>query len=608
MAKARQTSSVIKPNKKVIKKTKAKLKGKSKSKKKGKLTEQDKEQNLQQKEVRNLMENMGFSRAPSIDGKEFVYDGRTSELDDIFYYENIVVITEYTVGTAGTHLLKKKIIYDKINENPSEFIKFLLNDKKFKSFTTVYNKSVLSKYTLNQLQIRIVYASKQSLSKEHKGLTKSVYYFDYSIIKYFESISKVIKKSSKHEFFDFLQIEFSNVADNVLLTSKSRVDDFSGHILPEEHSSFAEGYKLVSFYIDAESLIRRAFVLRRDGWRNKNNIGLYQRMFVAKKIKSMRKYLNDKKRVFVNNIIVTLPVDKIKLFDDKERELEIDEKGNFKISGKTQVMPAVIKIENKSNIIGIIDGQHRSYAYHEGDDIYEPEIAKLRVVQNLLVTGILYPKNEVDEKRIKFEAQLFLEINSNQAGASSQLKQEIEFIMNPFSTVAISKHILKQLNESGPLATMFEEYWYEKSKLKTASIISFGLKPLVKFEGNDTLFRIWDNASKANLKNNKANYKLLNEYKDYCTDEVRNIFIGLRMNIDKEDWKMNRKNYKSILSVTTVNGIINCLRILVENNNTGDVDFYKDKFQKIKGFDFKNYKSSQYRKMGQDIYNRCFKY
>ena len=329
-------------------------------------------------------------------------------------------------------------------------------------------------------------------------------------------------------------------------------------------------------------------------------------MFVGKKIKSMRKYLNDEKRVFINNIIVTLPIDKIKMLDEEGKELEIDSQGNFKKGGKTNILPATIKIENKSNIIGIIDGQHRSFAYHEGDDIYESTISKLRGVQNLLITGILYPKDENDEKRIKFEAQLFLEINSNQSGASSQLKQEIEFIMNPFSTTSISKHILKQLNKSGPLATNFEEYWYEKLKLKTASIISFGLKPLVKFDGNDTLFNIWPKTTKENLKKKKEDTKLLNDYKTFCTEQVRNIFLGLKANIEPGNWKLDRSDSSSILSVTTVNGVINCLRLLIENKKNGDLEYYKKSFVKIIGFDFKKYKSSQYRKMGEDIYERCF--
>lgn len=484
-------------------------------------------------------------------------------------------------------------------------MKFLSAEKNFKTFKSVLDKKILTKYSYAQLQVRIVYCSKKPISKDHKILVDQVGFFDYTIVKYFASIAKTIKRSAKHEFFKFLNIDFANVGANVFLSSKTSTDEFSGHILPEEHSSFAEGYKIISFYIDADSLIRRAYVLRRDGWQNKENIGFYQRMLQATKIKSMRKYLHEEKRVFINNIIVTLPIDQIKVYDSASNPLKIDKNGNFIGGGTTKVMPTQITIENKTNIIGIIDGQHRTYAYHEGDDVYEKTISQLRSIQNLLVTGILYPKNEDETKRLKFEAQLFVEINANQQSAATNLKQDIEFMLHPFSGTSISKFILNQLNASGPLESLLEQYWYERGKLKTSTIISFGLRPLVKLEGKDSLFSIWSNSKKATLKKTE-NYSLLNDYRAFCVEQVRNIFIGLKENINRNDWKMDRSLPTAILNVTTINGIINCLRLLIENGKTGDVDYYKKKFAKISGFNFKSYKSSQYRQMGLDIYNRCF--
>eukprot|EP01132_Coremiostelium_polycephalum_P015967 gene15967-19238_t len=411
-------------------------------------------------EIRSLMLNMGFKRAPRIDGTQFIYEGRTSEMDDIFYFENIVLLTEYTVKkSVSSHLINKKVIYDKIKDDAGEFIKFLLGCTQFQAFSDAFSEHVLSKYSIKQLQIRVLYASKFQIPSEHKLLVNNIKYFDYPIVKYFEGIAKVIRKTAKHEFFDFLEIDFDKVADNIKGTSVSSAHDFHGHILPEEHSSFKEGYKLISFYIDADSLLKRSFVLRKEGWRNTDNVGLYQRMFVATKMRSLRKYLHEEQH-------------------------------------ETKVQATIIKIQNESSIIGIIDGQHRAYAYHEGEDIYEESIAKLRGIQNLLVTGILYPKNENEDKRLKFEAKLFLEINANQSGASSGLKQEIEYYLIPFSTTSIAKYVINQLNLGGPLGTFFERYSYEKDKIKTASIISFGLKPLIKFDGNDSLFKIWNNANK----------------------------------------------------------------------------------------------------------------
>ena len=187
----------------------------------------------------------------------------------------------------------------------------------------------------------------------------NIVYFDYSIVKYFESIAKIIKKSTKHELFDFLGIEFSKVGGNIKNSSKGTINEFSGHILPEEHSSFKEGYKLVSFYMDADSLIKRAYVLRHDGWRDSGSIGLYQRMFIMKKIKSMRKYLHEEKRVFINNIIVTLPTEKITIKDEKGNMLEIDENGNFVTGNKTTAL--------QSRLIGVTNTSHNGAFYEPKD-------------------------------------------------------------------------------------------------------------------------------------------------------------------------------------------------------------------------------------------------
>jgi DGQHR domain-containing protein len=606
MAKAKKITSTLPAQLAIVAPVK-KRKKKGKKKVKVKLTVQEIEQNLQKKEIRKLLSNIGFSRVPHVDGKCFNYKGRKSEMDDIFYYKNIVLFMEYTVASApGPHLLNKKIIYDLINSEKRDFFSFLLQEPGFKYLKENHKAQILPSYSLNQLRFKIVYASKTNVTAEHKALLNDICFLDYSVVKYFEGLAKTIKKSTKYEFFHFLGIQFSEVGENIKGSSKKSTENFSGHILPEEHSSLKEGYKIVSFYIDADSLLRRAYVLRRDGWRSIDSIGFYQRMFLAKKIRDMRRYLQEEGRVFVNNIIVTLPVEKIKFTDESGELIKINKKGQFSSGKDTRVIPATIEIQDESNIIGIIDGQHRTYAYHEGDDKYEVKIAELRKIQNLLVTGILYPAAEEEEKRLKFEAQLFLEINSNQSGASSSLKQEIEFMLKPFSTTSISKHVINKLNLSGPLAGMFEEHWYEKAKLKTASIISFGLKPLVKFDGNDSLCKVWKNANKASLQQGNEDYAALAAYKEFCVEQVRDIFIGLKANVDSTDWKMDRLNPKAILNITTVNGVINCLRLLVENNKTGDVEYYKTNFKKIKDFKFKIYKTSHYRRMGEAIYNKCF--
>lgn len=568
-----------------------------------------KEQRDQKKEIRDIMKRVGFTRLAGVDGKEFVYKERKSEIDDIFICENVIILTEYTVGDP--HLLKKSIIYNLINENVGDFVRFIVNNNVFDAFNNEYKNRISLKYTINQLQLRILYCSKKSISNEHKNVVKDVAYFDYHIVKYFKSLTTVIKLTARHEFLEFLKINEFDFGDNILGSTTSTTNCFSGHILPEEKSSFKEGYKIISFYIDAESLLKRAYVLRQEGWRKKENVGYYQRMLDSKKITSMRKYLSDERRVFINNIIATVSENDIKLYadQDKQQEISIDEEGRFvNGSNHTNITPAFIDIQNKCNIIGIVDGQHRTYAYHEGDDIYEQKISHLRKIQNLLVTGVIFPKTESKENRLKFEANLFLEINANQKKVGQLIQQEIQMQTMPFSGIAIGKCILNILNEHGPLVNLIEMYTYEKGKIKTASIVSFGLKPLIKIDASktDTFFRIWTNENKEKLLKCQ-DYDLLDEYKKFCANKICEVLSAFKSCLDSTMWQpYNAKTSTGILTVTFINGVLNLIRLLIENNQLTDIGTYRKHLTSVKSFDLKQYKSSQYRRMGGDLYKKFF--
>jgi DGQHR domain-containing protein len=571
-----------------------------------------KAQRDQRSEITTILKNIGFNRLPYVDGKEFIYDDRVSEMDDIYISENIILITEYTIGDPSTHLLKKDIFYKKILNDVRAFIEFMLQEEKLNSFKKYYDEHINNKYTINELKLQILYCSKKSISEQHKKVVSEIIFFDYNIVQYFKGLTKIIKKSSKYEFFEFIKIPFDEVGENVKGSGKASINKFSGHILPEEKSNFNLGYKIVSFYIDAESLIKRAYVLRQEGWRDEQNIGYYQRMLEPKKITSMRKYLSEKDRVFINNIISTISEDKIILRDSNSNILELDDKGNFIGKNKTtNVTPALIEITDECNIIGLIDGQHRTYAYHEGDDQFEARIAQLRKVQNLLVTGILFPKIESKQSRLKFEANLFLEINSNQTNIRSQLRQEIELMISPFSSVAIAKRILLGLNQNGALSNMIEQYSFERGKIKTASIVSFGLKPLIKLEdvkSKDSLYSLWDNHTDKHklIEKNSEEYDLLTAYIQFCIEKIRDLLNAVKIKLDNDKWESSTTP-NGYLNVTFINGFLNVLRLLIENNKTGDIELYKSRLDKINSFDFKKYKSSQYRKMGQDIYDKYFK-
>lgn len=97
-----------------------------KIKKRKKLSAEEKAQRREQfahkKSIRTLLENIGFKRISGIENKHFEYMNRKTELDDVFYYENVIILMEYTIGRSSEHLLTKKIIYDNINNDTIAFI------------------------------------------------------------------------------------------------------------------------------------------------------------------------------------------------------------------------------------------------------------------------------------------------------------------------------------------------------------------------------------------------------------------------------------------------------------------------------------------------------
>lgn len=568
------------------------------------------------KDIRTTMENIGFHRISGIDGKNIVYKSRESEFDDFFIYDNLFVIAEYTSdNNVSTHLLKKKAIYDLIDQSHREFVEFAINEPKLASFGEYYNNTIKKKYSIGQIHIRIIYCSIKPVNKQLKDVcitnNKSVFFYDYDIVHYFKSLAANIKRSARYELFHFLNVKASDIGNSTSDTPASH--KYKGNILPVEKSSFEKGHNIISFYIDAASLIRRAYVLRQESWREDDAGGFYQRMVIGKKINAMRKYLANEGRVFVNNIIATLSNDSAQLLDANEKIIKVSEDGYFEGNeSHDQVAPAQVQIDDLPNIIGIIDGQHRVYAYHEGTDAYEEKISVLRNQQHLLVTAVLFPKSIHIGARRKFEATLFREINNTQTNINSQLKQDIDVMISPFSVTSVCKSIISKLNESGPLANLISVHSYDKGKLKTASIVSYGLIPLIKYDDSpesDSLFKTWTDPNKNKLNKDCEEYDLKKQYVDYCAEKIRDILIALKRIVPKDSWQVyDPKKKQGCLSVTFINGFLNVIRCQIKD--TGLLLTSEDYYQKLKNIDIdklKEYKSSQYNKMGKIIYDKYIK-
>lgn len=541
------------------------------------------------KMLRSVFVDAGFIRIPDMEDKEFSFDGQNTDFDDIFVYENVLVVCERTASISSNisqHLKPKKIVYDKIQSKKDEFVEFYTG-------LSADLRSALGEYEASDVVVKIVYASRYSIDEMHKINVPNPVYFDYPVLRYFKSTVDCIKHSARHELLEFLEVDASELGAGGVVGVAPASNTYVGSLLPEGSSNFAPGYKVVSFYVDPSSLLQRAYVLRRDGWRD--SYSLYQRMLVKAKVDSIRKYLKNQKRVFVNNIIATLPED-TKILDGSGNTVDP--------ATITKTKQVKIQIPLRHGSVGLVDGQHRTFAYHEASN--DADIAPLRKKQNLLLTGVIYPAGTTATEREIFEARLFLEINSNQTGAKSNLKQAIGLVLEPFAAESVAARVLDGLDKSsGPLAAQVERYFYDVDKLKPTSIISYALKPLVKLSGDGTLFQLWTDPRKENIIAD-ADHGALDDYVRFCVSEINAILIGFKIGAGGHRWTTDKAVEGRLLTTTFVNAFLITLRLLIAAPKRYTQEEYVQKLKQFSDFDTAGYHSSQYRRMAEEIVSKYF--
>lgn len=569
--------------------TKAKV---AKPKKKVLSPEERAKRNLQRRhrrDIREVFSGAGFQRVDGASDKEFTYDGVTSDFDDVFILENIVVFAEYTTASdVSEHAKKKYLMYDRIRKDDAQFVEFA------RGAPLGIAAALGSKYSDNQIRVILLYCSLNVVQAELKAQINHALFMDYSIVRYFKLLTKTVRRSAQHELLAFLGVEYKVFGDRALNANASPRDPFKGSVLPEHHSKFPKGYKVVSFYIQPSALLSRAYVLRRDGWRDRN--GLYQRMILRAKLDNIRKYLVDQQRVFVNNIIVTLPSG-TKILDASDNTI------NTTTIHTTQ--PAVISIPSEFNSVGIIDGQHRVFSYYEGG-ANENVIGALRSQQNLLVTGIIYPDNVSESEKTRFEAGLFLEINSTQSNAKSELKQAINQLIRPFLADSIARDVLDKLNDGqGVLSGKFSQNFFDAGGLRTTSVVSYGLRPLVRPSAPGPLFARWVDADKdtfISLEDDEARKRYIN----YCASQIGLFFAAAKSRLPTDRWTTSRAIQNRLLTPTVVNGLIGAMRQVLDAGVEMTFENLRNRFEDLEKFPFEKYRSSQYTVMSTALFKTFF--
>jgi DGQHR domain-containing protein len=534
--------------------------------------------------IQKIFVRAGFTEFKT-DGQKVFLGGWGGDIDCTFLCENIVVLCERTTtADPWKHLKPKGSFFTSALQSPIETLSEL--SRISPALSLALDNSL---YDRTQYRIRVVYVSEEEISKSHQRLLPDIRFMHQTELRFFLHLTDCIHRSGKHELLRYLSVNANEFGSHVVSGQSLPSKEYSSFLLPTTHSSLPAQHEVISFYADPGFLLETCFVLRRDGWQEDG--ALYQRLLAPKKLRAMRKHLVANKRVFVNNIIVALPED----------STVSPAKG---VGGASQI---TLKIPHAFNSIAIIDGQHRVFCYYEGQDADEEHIKKMRVKQNLLVTAIRFPTGTSHWVRERFEAALFLEINSNQTGAKTALKQDIAVLLTPSSNAAIAKRVMARLNSEGPLERMMRLSELDpKDLIASSSMVTYGLIPLVKLEGNDSLYSAWNNPSKSKIKEDDA---VREEYIDFCVDTINDFLSAARLNFPSNAWvkKQNQPGSKGILTQTLLTACLVCLRRVIEAGKSLSLQDNSKALSSLPKVDFDEFKrSSLWKKLGDRIFQVCF--
>lgn len=523
-----------------------------------------------------IFEKAGFNSVES-ENITFEVKSQKGEIDHIFVYENIIVLCEKTTSSdPKKHFRKKQALYKIIDEKKEEFLesfqeKFL---QKFSRPSCLINP----KYTSKDLVWRyLYYADRHDFAPGYTQNSDPIKIFSPHDASYFQSLVNTIEKSAKYEIFKYFEIKTGMIGDAKLSGKRTSVSSFSGFALPKEHSNYPDGFLILSFYADPNSLIKCAYVLRRNGWEDRDLS--YQRILDRDKLNTMREYLSRDEKVFINNLIVTLP-----------HNTKITKKDGmpYVADTATGVEEVEINMPDEIGCIGIIDGQHRIFSYFEGTDKNDFEINKLRARQNLLVTAILYPPGYKEDEKIKFEASLFLKINETQKTVESELRQDLQVVINPEQPIALARAVLAKLAEKGALQDKIALYRSDADKpIVATSLASYVVSQMVG--PKSALFKNWEKNQKMQVDLSLKDQR--DQFIDFCTNELNKMLSAAGSILDK---KWNDMEKGGVLNTTVAGGLFHAFNKIYKKNPDAN---FKEILNGIEEFDFSRYKSSAWAAM-----------
>lgn len=538
------------------------------------------------RKIRKTFCDMGFTYIAT-EGQEFKLGNRRIEIDAAYIKENIILLCEDTIAknNLSDHVLKKQEAAEKIKNDKRGFLDWFAKQSPFA-------EKQKEEFGVSRIRVFSLYFSKyhSKWTPEDEARYLCLHLVPLRVLEYFRWMAQSIKLSAIYEVYRYLGLKMRDVG---VINNRGEDSVFDAPIVyPTQFIGGDERVRVVSFMISAEEMLKISYVMRRDGWENPD--ADYQRLIEKNKIKKIREFLCANQTTFYNNIIAVLP-DTVKVGAPRVEPTSI-----FSVSDETKKWTQ-LSIPRDYNTIGIIDGQHRVYAYHEGGKS-ESKVSELRKKLHLLVTGIVFPATMPEIEMRKVQSKIFVDINGNAKPVDAGLLLHIKKMQAPLADTSLAQDVIDSLNRSGLFEDKFQESKLSTGKIRSASIVKFALRYLVAIDpvdGKGSLIKYWDGDVEA-LKS--ENEDAMKSYVGFCANSLNDYFLSVKQTF-ATDWKWEGGS-TLLPSVVTINGFLLALSRVLLKEGPQTTAYYLEKFKKLK-IDFSKkkfkYRSSQYHKFAHQI-------
>lgn len=127
----------------------------------------------------------------------------------------------------------------------------------------------------------------------------------------------------------------------------------------------------------------------------------------------------------------------------------------------------------------------------------------------------------------------------------------------------------------------------------------------MRLDGDESLIHRWRSDQRDTVIS-RSNDQGLIEYVDFCASELSKFLGAVKANLAKGQWEISSKQGSGILTETSVNSLVILFRKVIFRDGLHDFQHYLVKLEKIGGFDFSPYRSSQYNRAAEDLLAKVY--